>query len=56
MKENVIQNINSAINSIRRSKHKNVLVVRRAIHMAVVSSITKENRLVKSMVRALGTS
>ena len=56
MKENVIQNINSAINSIRRSRQKNVLVVHRAIHMAVVSSSTKENRLVKSMARALGTS
>ena len=41
MKENVIQNINSAINSIRRSRQKNVSVVRRAIHMAVVSSSTK---------------
>ena len=49
MKENVIQNINSAINSIRRSRHKNVSVVRRAIHIAVVSSITKENCLVKFM-------
>ena len=29
MKENVIQNINSAINSIRRSRKKNILVVRR---------------------------
>ena len=55
MKENVIQNINSAINSIRRSRQKNVLVVRREIHMVVVSSITKDNRLVKSMARALGT-
>ena len=33
-----------------------VLVVHRAIHMAVVSSSTKENRFVKSMERALGTS
>ena len=37
MKENVIQNVNSAINSIRRSIQKNVSVVRRAIHMAVLS-------------------
>ena len=56
MKENMIQNINSAINSIRRSGHKNVLVVRIEIHMEVVSSSTKENRLVKSMAWALGTS
>ena len=56
MKENVIQNINSAINSIRRSREKNVSVVCREIHMAMVSSSTKENHLVKSMARALGTS
>ena len=56
MKENVIQNINSAINSIRRSRQKNVSVVRREIHMAVVSSSTKENHLVKYMAQALGTS
>ena len=49
MKENVIQNINSAINSIRRSRQKNVSVVCRAIHMVVVSSSTKENHLVKYM-------
>ena len=49
MKENVIQNINSVINSIRRSRQKKISVVRRAIHMAVVSSSTKENHLVKSM-------
>ena len=53
MKENVIQNINSAINSIRRYRQKNVSVVCREIHMAVVSSSTKENLLVKSMARAL---
>ena len=52
MKENVIQNINSAIDSIRISRQKNVSIVHREIHMVVVSSITKENRLVKSMVRA----
>ena len=56
MKEILIQNINSAINSIRISRQKNVSVARRAIHMAVVSSSTKENRLVKSMAKALGTS
>ena len=56
MKENVIQNINSAINSMKRSRQKNVSVVHREIHMAVVSSSTKEIRLLKSMARALGTS
>ena len=56
MKENVIQNINSAINSIRRSRQKNVSVVHREMHMAVVSSNTKENILVKYMAQALGIS
>ena len=56
MKENVIQNISSAINSIRRSREKNVSILRRGIHMAMVSSSTKENHLVTSMARALGTS
>ena len=56
MKEDVIHNIDSAINLIRRSRQKNVSVVCRAIHMEVFSSSTKENRLVKSMARALGTS
>ena len=56
MKENVIQNINSALNSIRRSRQKNVSDARREIHMAVFSSSTKENHLVKSMARALGTA
>ena len=56
MKENVIQNINSVINSIRRSRQKNVSDACRAINMAVVSTCTKENHLVKSMARALGTS
>ena len=56
MKESVIQNINSAINAIRISRQKNVSVVCREIHMAVVSSSTKENRLVKYMAQALGTS
>ena len=55
MKENVIQNINSDINSIRRSRQKTISLVHRAIHMAVFSSSTKENRLV-NMARALGTS
>ena len=41
MKENVIQNINSAINSIRRSRQKNVSVVRRAIHMVVVAQTSE---------------
>ena len=56
MKQNVIQNISSTINSIKRSRDKNVSIVRRGIHMAMVSSSTKENRLVTSMARALGTS
>ena len=56
MKENVIQNINSAINSIKRSRQTFFSVEHREIHMAVVSSTTKENFLVKSMARALGTS
>ena len=56
MKENVIQNINNAINSIRIYRQQNVSFVLRAIHMAVVSSSTKENHLAKSMARALGTS
>ena len=56
IKENVIQNKNSGINSIRRSRQKNVSVVHREILMTVVSSSTKENRLVKSMAGALGTS
>ena len=49
MKENVIQNISSAINSIRSSRQENVSIVHRGIHMAMVSSSTKENRLVTSM-------
>ena len=52
----MIQNINSAIHSIRISRQQNALVVHRAIHMAVVLSSTKENHLVKYMARALGTS
>ena len=55
MKENVIQNINSVINSMKISRQNFFLVVRREIHMVVVSSSTKENRLEKSMARALGT-
>ena len=56
MKENVIQNISSTRNSIKRSRDKNVSIVRRGIHMAMVSSSTKENRLITSMACALGTS
>ena len=56
MKEDVIQNISSTINSIKRSREKNVSIVRRGIQMAIVSSSTKDNRLVTSMARALGTS
>ena len=52
----MIQNISSSINSIKRSRDKNVSIVRRGIHMEMVSSSTKENRLVTSMARALGTS
>ena len=55
MKEDVIQNISSAIKSIRRSREKNVSIVHRGIQMAMVSSSTKENRLVTSIARALGT-
>ena len=46
MKENVIKNINSSLNSIRRSRNKNVSDAHRVIHMEVVSSSTKENHLV----------
>ena len=49
MKEDVIQNISSAINSIKRSREKNVSIVRRGIHMEMVSSSTKKNHLVTSM-------
>ena len=56
MKENAIQNISSTINSIKRSRDKNVSIVCRGIHMAMVSSSTKENCLVTSMAQALGTS
>ena len=56
MKEDVIKNMSSAIKSIKRSREKNVSIVRRGIHMEMVSSRTKENRLVTSMARALGTS
>ena len=56
MKENVIQNINSALKSIRRSRKKSDLDAHKEIQMEMVSSSTKENRLVKSMAKALGTS
>ena len=56
MKENMIQNTNSIINSIRRSRKKSDSDARREIHMAVVSSSTKENHMVKYMARALGAS
>ena len=48
--------MSSAITSIKRSREKDVSVVRRGIQMAMVSSSTQENRLVTSMARALGTS
>ena len=56
MKENVIQNISSTINSIKRSREKYVSIVCRGIQMARVSSSTQENHLVTSMAQALGTS
>ena len=56
LKENVIQNINSALNSIGRSRKKSDLDAYREIKMAVVSSSTKENLLLTSMARASVTS
>ena len=56
MKEDVIHNLISAINSIKRSREKDVSIVHRGIHMEMVSSSNKENRLVTSMARALGPS
>ena len=56
MKEDVIENMSSAIKSIKRSREKDVSIVRRGIQMAMVSSSTQENHLVTSMARALGTS
>ena len=56
MKENVIQIIKSTLNSIGISRKKSDLDARREIQMEMVSSSTKENHLVKSMARALGTS
>jgi len=56
VKENVIQNKNSDLKSIGRSRKKSDVDARRAIQMAVVSSSTKENCLVKSMEKTLGTS
>ena len=42
--------------SIGRSRNKSDLDAHRAIHWAMVSSSTKENRLVKSMAQELVTS
>ena len=56
IKENVVQNISSALKSIGRSINTSGLVPHRSIQMVVVSSSTKENHLVKSMAQALGTS
>ena len=56
MKENVVQNINSALKLVGRSRKKSDLDAHREIQMAVVSSSTKYNHLVKSMAQALGTS
>ena len=50
------KNINSVVKSIGISTKKSDLDARREIQMAVVSSSTKENHLVKSMARALGIS
>ena len=49
MKEDVINNMSSAIKSIKRSREKDVSIVRRGIQMALVSSSTQENRLATSM-------
>ena len=49
MKENVIQNINSDLKSIGKCIKKSDIDVCRAIQIAMVSSSTKENRLVKYM-------
>ena len=51
MNENVIQNINSALKSIGISRKKSDLDAHRTIQMALVSSSTKENHLVKSMAQ-----
>lgn len=56
VKENVIQNINSALKSIGISREKNDIDARREVQMAVVSSSIKENNLVKYMEKTLGTS
>jgi len=56
VKENAIKNINSSLKTIGRSRKKDHVVARRAIQMAMVSSSTKENRLVKFMEKILGTS
>ena len=57
MKEEVIKNMSSAIESIKRSRDKDVSNIRRGIQMAMVSQSTQENRLnLASMARALGSS
>jgi len=56
MKEEVIKNMSSAIESIKRSRDKDVSNVRRGIQMEMVSPSTQENHLITSMARALGTS
>ena len=52
----MIKNMSSAIKSIKRSRVKDVSIVRRGIQMEMVSSSTQENRLVTSMAREMGTS
>ena len=54
--ENVIHNINSYLKSIGISRKKSDLDECSAKQMEVVPSSTKENYLVKSMAKSLGTS
>ena len=56
VKENVIQNINSALKTIERFIKKNYVLAHRAVQMVVFPLSTKENCLVKSMAKILGTS
>lgn len=56
VKENAIQNINSDLKTIGISRKKSDIEANKVIKMTMVSSSTKENRLVKSMEKALGTS
>lgn len=49
VKENMIYNLNNALQKVGRSSKKNNVDSHRAIQIVVVSSSTKEKRLVKSM-------